>query len=307
MEKKEIQGYFEEMGGRMVEGFPVIDAKTYKTSGGRYYLRRPGVAVLSKPSAPAIKVLEGFLKGFDGSLQFDDYMADPQELAPAESLSKIAGQACYASFGPKRSKNSEADKYFENIVSSGHGSVLEHANFSFLLYGISRSLSHEWVRHRAGWAYSQLSQRYVSGRVLRFVERPEYQDDEVLHARFEKRIEYFASEYEFLAKYLLGLQVKGKGVLSAQTKTDLRKKVQQVARSVLPNETETLMVTTGNVRALRHVATMRASEHAEVEIREASFRVFICMALLAPSLFRDYEVVDYSDGTRGVKTNYPKV
>jgi thymidylate synthase (FAD) len=90
-----------------------------------------------------------------------------------------------ASFGPKRTTNDRAERYFANLSSSGHGSVYEHASFSFLCYGISRSTTHEVVRHRAGTAYSQLSQRYVSGKVLRFVERPEYQEVPALNARFQ--------------------------------------------------------------------------------------------------------------------------
>jgi thymidylate synthase (FAD) len=86
--------------------------------------------------------------------------------------------------------------YFERLTSAGHGSVLEHANFSFLLYAISRSVTHELVRHRAGVGISQVSQRYVSGAVLRFVERPEYQNDPELHAHFEERAE---SEFRNLA------------------------------------------------------------------------------------------------------------
>ena len=69
--------------------------------------------------------------------------------------------------------------------------MLEHATFSFLCYGISRSNTHEIVRHRAGTAYSQLSQRFVSGKVLRFVERPEYRNHPSLHKRFEERINAF--------------------------------------------------------------------------------------------------------------------
>jgi thymidylate synthase (FAD) len=169
-------------------------------------------------------------------------------------------------------------------------------------------LSHEDVRHRAGTAFSQLSQRYVSGRVLRFVERPEYQDDEFLHSRFMKRIDTLAQEYKDTAEYLYRKQKEGNSqILSAESKTDLRKKVQQAARSVLPNETETIMVMTGNVRAWRHIISMRASEHGEVEIRQAMFNVFQILKQVAPTMFQDFVVVDLSDGTQAVKTPYPKV
>ena len=158
---------------------------------------------------------------------------------------KTAGQTCYASFGPQRTYNENAKRYFDNLSSSGHGSVFEHAMFSFLCYGISRSNTHEIVRHRAGTAFSQLSQRFVSGKVLRFVERPEYQEHPALHKRFEERIDRAAREYEEVADELLALQSEGDQLLSAEAKTDRRKRVQQTARSVLPNEAETILVLVG--------------------------------------------------------------
>lgn len=284
-----------------------IYSTVHKTNKGTLYLKSPGVVLLSTPDVN-LQGLSGFLQGFDKKLGFTDYLNDKTELQSSEQLSKIAGQACYASFGPKRTMNAEASKYFYNLISSGHGSVLEHANFSLFLYGISRSLTHELVRHRAGFGYSQLSQRYVSGRVLRFIEREEYQKDEKLHKMFEKRIDRAAEEYETVAKILAAKQEKGDDkLLSGESKTDLRKKVNQSARSVLPNETETWMVVTGNVRAWRHVISMRASEHAETEIRKLAYLVYKRLSVEAPILFADYSEVKYSDGTMGVKTEFPKV
>lgn len=74
-------------------------------------------------------------------------------------IPEIAGRVCYMSFGEKQGRS--GPDYLKHILEVGHGSVLEHFNMSFIICGISRSLSHELVRHRAGWAYSQLSQRYV--------------------------------------------------------------------------------------------------------------------------------------------------
>src|SRR6266516_5344251 len=190
--------------------------------------------------------LADFLEGFDPSLHFTEYLDDPTRLPDGAQLCKVAGQVCYMSFGRKRTFNEHAERYFNNLKSSGHGSVFEHANFSLLLYGISRSVTHELIRHRAGFGYSQLSQRFVSGRMLRFVERPEYQEDEQLHEQFLRRIERSAEEYALLANRLLEMQQAGISILSAEARTDLLKKVQQSARSVLPIETESPIVVTGN-------------------------------------------------------------
>lgn len=213
---------------------------------------------------------------------------------------------CYASFGPRRTTNENAGAYFERLTSAGHGSVLEHSNFSFLLYGISRSVTHELVRHRAGAGFSQISQRYVSGSVLRFVERPEYQSDEELHRLFEERADRAAAEYEAMAERLLERQEGGDVMLSADYKTDARKKVQQTARSLLPNETEAPMVFTGNVRALRHIIEMRADAHAESEIRNLAVRLFLCLRTADPILFGDYTFGELPDGTITVATRFRK-
>lgn len=251
--------------------------------------------------------LAGFLSGFGEDSPFPEYLDDPTYLPEGAQLCKVAGQLCYMSFGRKRSYNADAGRYFDNLKSSGHGSVFEHANFSLLLYGISRSLTHELVRHRAGFAFSQQSQRYISGRMLRFVERPEYIIDEALHARFLQRIDRASAEYSAITERILEMQHAGTQLLSAEERTDLRKKVQQTARSVLPNETEAPIVVTGNARAWRHVISMRASAHAETEIRELAVRVFLCLYLTDPVLFSDYTLEKLSDGTFTVKTEFEKI
>jgi thymidylate synthase (FAD) len=262
--------------------------------------------MLAKPSVE-IEGLRPFLQGFDPELEFEQYLDDPTPLPPAAELLKVAGQTCYASFGPKRTYNAKADRYFENQREGGHGSVLEHATFSFLCYGISRSNTHEIVRHRAGTAYSQLSQRYVSGKVLRFVERPEYRDVPSLHRRFCERVDAAWQEYHEVADELLSLQKEGDSHLSAERATDRRKRVQQTARSVLPNEVETILFMSANVRAWRHIIEMRTDSHAESEIRDLFFRVFLCLRRAEPILFGDYKVESFADGTYGARTDWRKV
>ena len=297
---------YQELEGDAGSDFPAIHTPVCVTPGKASYLRQPGVVLLARPSVNA-PGLAGFLSGFDEALRFPEYLEDPTRLPDGAQLCKIAGQVCYMSFGPKRTFNANAARYFDNLKSSGHGSVFEHASFSFLLYGISRSVTHEIVRHRAGFGFSQLSQRFVSGRMLRFVERPEYQDDELFHAQFIERIERASAEYAALTNRLLEMQQAGTKILSAEAKTDLRKKVQQCARSVLPNETEAPIVVTGNARSWRHFIEMRASAHAETEIRELAVRVFLCLHRTDPVLFSDYTLEQIPDGTYTVSTEFEKV
>ncbi len=297
---------FQELQGNAEAGFATIHSEVHSSSGGVPYLHKPGIVVLARPSVQTAG-LTGFLQGFDPSLNFSEYTDDPTTLPDGAQLCKIAGQVCYMSFGRMRSMNTQAKRYFDNLKSSGHGSVFEHANYSLLFYGISRSVTHELIRHRSGFGYSQLSQRYVGGRTLRFVERPEYQDDDFLHNQFLLRIDRAADEYATLTNRLLEMQKAGTSILSAEAKTDLLKKVRQSARSVLPNETETVIVVTGNARAWRHVIEERASTHAEVEIRELAVRAFLCLYQTDPVLFDDYTIDQLSDGTYIVKTDFVKV
>ena len=300
-----VQRLFEELGGSVSDGFPAVHSPVYHTGVGTPYLKKPGVVMLARPQTN-VAGLSGFLEGFDPGLRFPEYLDDHTELPGSSQLCKTAGQLCYASFGPRRTRNENAAAYFERLTSAGHGSVLEHASFSFLLYGISRSVTHELVRHRAGAGFSQISQRYVSGNVLRFVERPEYQEDEELHRLFEERADRAAAEYGKMADRLLGRQEGGHEMLSADHKTDARKKVQQTARSLLPNETEAPMIFTGNVRALRHIMEMRADAHAESEIRNLALRLFLCLRTVDPILFGDYELGELLDGTFTVSTKNRK-
>jgi len=300
------QELFQRLGGKSPNNFPAIDATVFKSAQGTPYLTAPGVALIAKPQV-GLAGAKNFLAGFDAGLGFESYLDDPTALSSGTQLCKIAGQTCYASFSPKRTMNRDAERYFKNIMESGHGSVLEHANYSFLLYGISRSLTHELIRHRAGFGFSQLSQRYVSGRVLRFVERPEFQDGGKFHQQFLERIDRADAEYHKLAELLLAEQESGAAILSAEAKTDLRKKINQAARALLPNETETIMIITGNARAWRHVIEMRASDHSELEIRSLAVRVFLCLRQIEPILFGDYQLTGLPDGTHSISTPNRKV
>ncbi len=287
-------------------GYPRISSVSHSTLKGTPYLQETGMALLSGPSVH-LEGLRDFLDGFAPELDFPQYLVDDTEIDSGALICKTAGQLCYMSFSPKRTKNEDAARYFENIKQSGHGSVLEHANYTFLFYGISRSVTHELVRHRAGFGYSQVSQRYVSGKVLRFVERPEYAQDAELHSAFENRIDHAAADYAATTERLLAQQKSGDTLLSADARTDLRKKVQQAARSLLPNEAEAPIIVTGNARAWRHFIEMRASAHAEIEIRSLAFRTYLCLARVDPMLFGDYDIVPLADGTYAVHTEYPKV
>src|SRR5688572_16702368 len=121
--------------------FPAIHAEVFHTPKHTPYLKEAGVVCLSVPHVDLTGV-QGFIDGFNPELGFADYLKDPVALPPGESLCKFAGQLCYLSLGDKRTWNYEAGKYLTHIKESGHGSVLEHSQYSLLLYGLSRSVTH---------------------------------------------------------------------------------------------------------------------------------------------------------------------
>src|SRR5579864_6542610 len=77
----------------------------------------------------------------------------------AERLVEFAGRVCYMSFGSRQSSGTTAE-YIRRLIRNGHDSVLEHASWTILVSGVSRAFTHQLVRHRAGFSFSQLSQQY---------------------------------------------------------------------------------------------------------------------------------------------------
>lgn len=288
-----------------------FDPNVFFTKSGTPYLKDPGVALISAPTffpQQFTTFVNSYGDVFDAADYENDFYVDKQNVSDdhamaiddAAAIVKAAGQLCYLSFGEKRSRSADAPKYFDNIMSSKHGSVLEHANFGFVVWGIDRACSHEEVRHRAGVAFSQMSQRYVDGKTLRFVERVEYQNDPVLHEMFEKHIDRCSDEYDARAEQLMKvLPVTG-------TATERRKAVNSAARNGLPNETETAMVMTGNVRAWRHIIETRASKHADAPIRAVTLRQHMILNEVAPHFFGDFEPKE-ADGKTWLEPKYSKV
>ena len=216
-----------------------------------------------------------------------------------EKLCELAGRVCYMSYAKPRPGGNAA--YIERLLEVGHGSVLEHSVWNFIITGVSRSFTHELVRHRAGFAYSQLSQRYVDESVADFIEPACIADDAELHEVWRAAIEHAQEAYVRLVE---GLE----RVFRSESDRTLRRKLaRQAARSVLPNATETKIFVTANTRALRHFIELRANEHAEVEIRAVAIRMLEIAVKTAPNLFGDYEIRELPDGTRVAHTAYRKV
>lgn len=227
----------------------------------------------------------------------DRWSTDTDEAG--EKLVEVAGRLCYMSFAKPRPGGNSA--YIGHILEVGHGSVLEHAVFNFIITGVSRSFTHELVRHRAGWAYSQLSQRFVDESECSFVEPDAIAEDPELHRIWLDSIEASQAAYRVLAD---GLAARFKSI---EDRTLRRKKAREAARSVLPNATETRIFVTGNARALRHFIEMRGDAHADAEIRKVAVAMLRILQAESPNLFGDYTLIDLPEGGQATDTPHRKV
>lgn len=216
-----------------------------------------------------------------------------------ERIAEFAGRLCYMSqHNPAGRTTAE---YLANILKQGHGSVFEHSQYVILLEGISRSCSHELVRHRAGFGFSQLSQRYVDESRAAFVMPPAVQGNSGLEAAWAAQME--SAQVAYVAA-VEGLMVKYEWVAD---RVHRRKMAREAARSVLPNATEVKIVVSANIRAWRTMLELRLGEGAEQEIRRMAVAILRLLQTEAPALFHDFEIYEAEDGAEAGRVGYHKV
>jgi thymidylate synthase (FAD) len=209
-------------------------------------------------------------------------------------LIEFAGRVCYQSWAnPSGRTNTE---YIANLLQQGHLSVIEHASASFFISGVSRSFTHELIRHRH-FSFSQLSQRFVSEEDAAMVE------PDVVSAHPEAHSVFVEAAQHALEAYKRLYEIMREHYAQVEDKTLRRKLARQAARSVLPNATETQIVVTGNFRAWRHFIRMRATEHADIEIRTVAVEILRLLQQHAPAVFGDFQICRLPDGTEVAHTN----
>jgi thymidylate synthase (FAD) len=214
-------------------------------------------------------------------------------------LVEFAARACYQSWNKPNPATATNATYLANVIDHGHLSVLEHASASFYIEDVSRSLTHELVRHRHH-SPSQLSQRFVkldstTGPVI----PPLFVGDDEAMAELQDAWEYAAQKYENLVT-LAERRMDEFGLRFAGDKTLARKRVREAARAVLPNMTPTALVLTGNHRAWRDFLTKRGEMHVDLEMRALAEALFHELRAMVPNLYQDMTVAMALDGFSGV-------
>lgn len=217
-----------------------------------------------------------------------------------QRLIEFAGRHCYRAWVKGRDRSS----YIRNLIEMKHESVLEHSSVSFAMAGVSRSLTHELIRHRVGVAISQESQRYVDANDINFVVPPLElwinSDTDLEKTNFYDECENALGSYTCMQNALLTSLTKGDKLSDPKAATRFKKRINEAARSLLPNATETRLVWTANYRLLRHFFFLRGGIGADLEIRRLAVALLLDMQQLAPDVFLDMQVVMPDEDAFGV-------
>jgi thymidylate synthase (FAD) len=284
------------------------------------------VRVLTEPSVYLIVRPQIVEEGFSAFLH-DSGLRWPtptEGVTDAERAVELAGRCCYMSFGGKAGSKTNA-AYIDNLVGRlpdgtfrpgpAHGAVCEHPCFTFLVVGAGRGFSHEQVRHRAGWAYSQLSTRYCDFEREEeegtwdpgFCVPPLAQLNPATADAFECRLRESRQGYCELLKRVEGDLKADPGFmagLASYPERDrlrmLRKAARGVARDVLPIATEAIMFMSANARAIWNCIVLRGGAEAEAVIRAVYVQVARIMEAEMPSLFRGLRYERLWDGSTAV-------
>jgi len=173
---------------------------------------------------------------------------------PIEAIERAAS-TCYDSMP-------SGGKIMRHCYKSGHHSVLEFADFSFKITGVSRALTHQLVRHRMA-SYAQRSQRYCTEDGFEFVTPRSIAKDEASLAVYNETMDAITKAYE---------ELLAKGVPAED------------ARMLLPNACCTQICVKMNLRALIHFCNERLCTCAQWEIREMARGMVKAVVAVEPAL-----------------------
>lgn len=241
----------------------------------------PSVYLVSTPQVD-YEEMTAYLEEVDGA----EWLEGLDNDETFEDLVEFAGRLCYRSWKPGLNPNvnrvrTDSGEYLANILSSGHGSVLEHANVSIMFHDVSRVFTHELVRHRAGCAYSQESLRYVRLDELRFWFPEWAKRDRELMDRSLALLHQMEQHQTWMAEHF-GLDEVGTPFAEKKHKTSFM-------RRFAPEGVATGILWTANIRSLRHVIELRTAPGAEEEIA-AVFDLVACRIQdKAPHLLQDFD------------------
>jgi thymidylate synthase (FAD) len=219
-----------------------------------------------------------------------------QGATQAEEIVEASGRICYMSFGAGQSPRDNL-QYVQNLIRMGHESVLEHVSWTFLITGVSRAFTHQLVRHRVGFAFSQLSQQYHDEQDATFVVPQGLEEIPEAMNVWSRAMESAKRAYADMINVLTENESKIRGPLN---KKEFQRNIRSAARSVLPQATQTKIIVSANARAIRHLFKIRGSIPGDLEMRSVCSVLFNTLQPEAPSLFFDFALKTFSDGSPAV-------
>lgn len=239
---------------------------------------------------------------------------DPgQKTAGGEVLAEIGGRLCYRSFGVGLNANvtkvrEGTHDYIGNILKQKHGSVLEHASTSVVFLNVSRILTHEYVRHRAGMAFSQESMRfvrlddipmYIPDLIPAFTELAQYQWPNAGPITVEKRRDWatgMQEKYSMAMHHVTRVAEEAIGEFTRYLDAEgvpfhVKKEITSALRRMAPGGHTTNILGSGNHRAWRHLIANRTAEGAEVEIRWVFAKLAEVFMKMYPAFYQDMIII----------------
>jgi thymidylate synthase (FAD) len=233
---------------------------------------------------------------FDGLKPFLEECGFPEAFDTAqpgpETVVELGGRMCFGSY-----KNlGKTDELVTKAVELGHGSIFEHANFTFAIACCSRGFTHQMVRHRAGFAYSQESTHYIKYNKdsARFCVEPYSIDTDQKKAIVETTLKCEINAYTELYDIL-------------KIEENTKHNSCGAARQLLPNAIEAKILITANMRAWRHFCEERGNPHNTLEIRMVACKVLSILQKRAKALVYGLELFEDTDGRRSIKTLRKKI
>jgi thymidylate synthase (FAD) len=201
-----------------------------------------------------------------------------------EATIATAAKLCYSNKSihdlTLKASDDDAAEFIDRLMSLGHESPIEHVTFTFGIEGISRSCSHQLVRHRIA-SYSQKSQRYVNEAQFEYVTPEAIEEDPMTEAVYDETMMFIQERYDAIREVLISRYVK-----RGMDKKDAEKKANEDARMVLPNACCTSIIVTMNIRSLFNFFKHRCCNRAQWEIREMADEMYKLCYAVAPNIFK---------------------
>lgn len=210
-----------------------------------------------------------------------------------DKLIAAAAKLCYSPVGidaiTEDLDEESTQKFIDMLMKLSHDSPLEHVSFTYAIEGVSRSLTHQLVRHRLA-SYSQQSQRYVKLDHFEYIIPPAIENNPKAKEVFIQAMEEDQRAYDEIASLLMAeylTQYLAEGISEKKAHSMAEKKSIEDARYVFPNACETKIVVTMNLRTLRHFFSLRCCQRAQWEIRQCATEMLREVKKVYPALFKN--------------------